>query len=497
MLKSSLYIGAAVMAAFLIKVASVQLTADKPAEDNIQEVKISPKKKTKRKPASVSVQQTTFNREVARPYDPVKNLGTSFNPPPAEETMAMEDEAEKTASSEGPTSVGEYSADATSTDSGSSSNRTNRTGSRVGSLSNSSARPSTTAPSTSSSPRAPAAGPLGPTMSCIGCPSTLAKPVTTTTGGAGSGDSDTGGSGSGSSSGSSSGSGSGNLSTLTCATDVGAGAYNNPISVAINCTTTATIKYCVSNTACSVSTCDPTAGAVYSSPVVIGATQGSFCLSFTGTSTAGIVSTEVDANYIINNTLPHLDVTHVQTWYQTTELTGVSAIASNDFGLPGFGAGQINMKHNDPGASGLNLACDEIATNYVTYPAPAPLSILDLFDTSGIANTDQIDVPLVLADLEYGDNFITSYMKNSNYAAPLYSCSTTKVRLEDFDYFQADSSHGEDGTNTVREFAGGFTAYGFFEPELADPMLPRSPAGVSAEETSGERLESGIFSIFY
>lgn len=490
MLRSSLYIGAAVLAAFLIKVASVQLTANKSAEDNIQEVKISPKKKSKRKPASVSAQKPSFNREAPMRPTPVRDLGTSFTPPSVGETTAIgEGEEEKLAESDGPSSVGEYSADTTSTDSGSSApNRTNRTSSRIGNLSNSSSRPSTTAPS-SSSPGVPAPGSLGPTMNCVGCPSTPTKPVTTTTSGSGSSDSDTGRS--------SSGSGSNNVSILTCSADVGAGAYNNPISVAIKCTTTATIKYCVSNTACSVSTCDPTAGAVYSSPVVIGAAQGSFCLSFTGTSTAGIVSTEVDANYIINNTLPHLDVTHVQTWYQTTELGGTSAIASNDFGLPGFGAGQINMKHNNPGASGMNLACDEIVTNYVTYPAPAPLSILDLFDTSGIANTDQIDVPLVLADLEYGDNFITSYMKNANHAAPLYSCSTTKIRLEDFDYFQADSSHGDEGTNTVREFAGGFTAYGFFEPELADPMLPRSPAGVSTEETSGERLESGIFSIFY
>jgi len=140
-------------------------------------------------------------------------------------------------------------------------------------------------------------------------------------------------------------------------------------------------------------------------------------------------------------------------------------------------------------------------TNYVSYPAPSPDPFFEWItgvdpETGSLSPSSQIDLPLVLAKLDYGDNFIVTWIRNSSHAPATYSCSTTKVHLEDFDYFQADSSHGETGTQYVREFSGGFTAYGFFEPTIDNPPT-RGPAGESAEDKSGERLESGLFSIFY
>jgi hypothetical protein len=102
-----------------------------------------------------------------------------------------------------------------------------------------------------------------------------------------------------------------------------------------------------------------------------------------------------------------------------------------------------------------------------------------------------------LNQLDYGDNFITSYMKNSNFVAPIYSCSTTKVVLSDFEFFQEDLAFGEeDGAQRV--FTGGLSPYGFFEDQAT---VFRGPAGVDSQELTnnsyGQKLKSGMFGIFY
>lgn len=278
---------------------------------------------------------------------------------------------------------------------------------------------------------------------------------------------------------------------LSCSSSLGGGAYGNPIEIALTCTAPSEIRYCVSVGSC----CDPlSAGMVYSSKIVIGENEGDYCVSFYGRDASDSESTVVQTNYNIDLTLPGLEVTHPKRYYQTTELSGISHIASDMFGRLNFGVGVINLKSNDPGPSGLNLGCEEIVNNYVSLPAPAPKLILSFLNTVNISPTDQLNVPLTIDQLAYGDNFITSYIADNNFAASLYSCSTTKVRLEDFDYFQADASHAVAGTNEVREFAGGFSGYGFFEEEI---NVYRGPAGASVATYQGETLETGLFSVFY
>lgn len=279
---------------------------------------------------------------------------------------------------------------------------------------------------------------------------------------------------------------------LNCSANVGGGAFSAPLSVSLTCTAAADIKYCVSTDG---TCCDPeSSGLSYSSNIVIGGDDGSYCLSFIGETTSGVTSTVVQQTYTFNNDRPHLEASQPVIFYQTTELPGQGHIASDDFGKINFGVGMLNLMKNDPGPSGMNLDCDEIVTNYVTYPAPTPIEILSFFNTSGVPNTSQLDVPIILNHLGYGENFLTTYIRDNNNAAPVYSCSTTKVTLEDFPYFQADISHGEDGSNSVREFEAGFVAYGFFEEEA---NIYRGPAGSSSEEASGQKLESGLFQIFY
>ena len=129
------------------------------------------------------------------------------------------------------------------------------------------------------------------------------------------------------------------------------------------------------------------------------------------------------------------------------------------------------------------------------------MNTLALFDISNISASSQIEIPLAPTDLNYesdGVNFITSFIINDNFTVPLYSCSTTNIYLNDFEYFQFDVAQSGPvtgtGTSSVREFEGEFTPYGFFEEEAS---VFRGPAGVARELKTDEVLNSGLYSILY
>ncbi|MDD4972817.1 MAG: hypothetical protein PHY93_00620 [Bacteriovorax sp.] len=289
----------------------------------------------------------------------------------------------------------------------------------------------------------------------------------------------------------------------TCTADIAGGAFSNPIGVTLSCSSISTIKYCFAldtGSGC----CDPlVSGTTYSSKVIVGPTNGNYCLSYYGVS-ASAVSTDVyHQSYTINSTLPNLaPVTHSQIYYQSTQLAGRvitntpdyerSFISSTDYGKTGYGIGQINLKTHDPGIAALNLDCEQIVTNSLTVPAP--LSILALFDVSLANPALPLEIPLQLNQLAYGDNFITSYIENANFVVPIYACSTSKIVLNDFEFFQEELAFGDPGTNSVREFTGGLSPFGFFE---AAANVYRGPAGVNTVDNSGQKLEYGMFGIFY
>jgi hypothetical protein len=180
--------------------------------------------------------------------------------------------------------------------------------------------------------------------------------------------------------------------------------------------------------------------------------------------------------------------------YQTTQLAGYNFLTSSDFSKSNFRIGEINLKNHDPSPSGLQLDCPEIVENYSSLTASVPEEIFAPLDQAGLTPRNQLNVPLTLSKLIYGNNFITSYAVDLNFPAPLYSCSTNQVTLNDFEYFAPEPSHGDAGTNTVREFSGSFVSYSFFEPE-AD--LNRLPAGSANEAEAGQELRVGSFGIFY
>jgi hypothetical protein len=280
----------------------------------------------------------------------------------------------------------------------------------------------------------------------------------------------------------------------TCSADIIGGTFSAPLGVSLSCSTISTIKYCIgidTGSGC----CDPlSASTTYTTSVTVGPASGNYCLSFFGESVSNGDSPVYQNSYVLNTTLPNLLVAHPQTFYQTTQLNGVSLMTSSDFGKAGYNIGQINLKSHDPGPSGLNLDCEDIVTNYVALTAPTPLEVLTSLDVSLDNPALQIEIPLRLAHLDYGDNFITSYIENTNTATSVYSCSTSKIVLNDFEFFQETLAFGDAGDNSKREFSGGFSPFGFFEDDMT---ISRGPAGEQSEDNAGQKLQYGMFGMFF
>lgn len=278
----------------------------------------------------------------------------------------------------------------------------------------------------------------------------------------------------------------------TCSPSILGGSFGNPIGVTISCDLPSTVKYCLSdNGTC----CDPeTSGTTYSTSVVIGPKNANYCLSFVGENATTGATTVSEYNYQINSTFPNLTVTYDKTYYQSTELDAITVAHSTNFGSSDFSMHQLNLKSHNPGLAGLDYDCDEIMTNYSSLSTPSVVEVLLDFDIAGLSAASQVEIPLALNQMDYGDNYITTFVVNNNFVAPLRSCATTRVILEDFEYFQADVSHGVSGTNSVREFEGGFLTYGFFED---DADVYRGPAGESVSSNASESLQSGMFGMFY
>lgn len=275
-------------------------------------------------------------------------------------------------------------------------------------------------------------------------------------------------------------------SNISCSANYGGGAYSHPLGVSLSCSANAEIFYCLNQGAC----CDPeTGGTDYSTAVVVGASVGNYCLSFYGVGD-GKTSSVVQVSYSFNNTFPHLQVTHPKVVYQTTQLAGQSILTSNDFSKANYFMGQVNLKSHDPGPSGLNLNCEEIVDQYAGLINPMTSIILSLYDMMGASPSLELEVPLNLNKMEYGDNHITSYVINQTYNAYLYSCSTTNVALIDFDFFQMESVHWSVGGTGVQEFSGGFQSVGLYE-DGSDFF--RAPASVENEAD----LKSGLFDVVF
>lgn len=285
--------------------------------------------------------------------------------------------------------------------------------------------------------------------------------------------------------------------TNTCSASVVGGSFNHPVGIDLSCAYTSTIKYCIGVDA-GAACCDlETSALTYSTKLIVGPTNGNYCVRFSGDSTFAGKSVDYEQSYVINSELPNLLVGHPKIYYQTTQLAKKSYITSTDFGKAGYGIGQINLKSHDPSPVGENLTCESIVNNYVGLPLPAANTILALLDVGLDSPATQIEIPWRIDQLAYGPNFITSYIENSNYVAPMYSCATTKVTLTDFEYFQSETTFTKVVADDLSELTAELSPYGYFEPNDTDVNAFRAPAGVHSADNGGQILVSGLFDIFY
>jgi hypothetical protein len=283
--------------------------------------------------------------------------------------------------------------------------------------------------------------------------------------------------------------------TPICSASAGSGSYNQPISVSLTCSTASHIRYCISEGSC----CDPETGLTYSTPVAVGQAPRTYCMSFMGTAReGGLRSPIVEMMYTFNPDFPNLEVTPSKLSYQTTQLSGVLSLGSDDFGSSKHKIGVLNLKTNDPIIQNLN--CEQVLQKHTANEfTPAASVILPEAGVTTISPSSLINLLLnTPAHLLYGSNHVFSYMKDTTYQEHQYACQTHDITLEDFAYFQTEpiNVQNEDG---VAIFTGGFNSFHFFEslPEVEPGVISRGPAGSSVVTDDNQQLRVGLLSLFY
>lgn len=277
--------------------------------------------------------------------------------------------------------------------------------------------------------------------------------------------------------------------TPTCSVNTTGGSFQKPITIELTCSTASTIKYCISENTC----CDPDQGTVYIAPFVVGQAEKLFCLSFSGTSIEDEITSDTkEAFYSFNPELPHLEVIQEKTNLQTTQLNGLMILTSNDFGSDHHSMGVINLKSHDPSPQNLNMSCQEIIENHASLGTPSPSFALPELSVVTYSPQSQMNLFLTGSNLVYGENYLTAYLKSMLYFVPQYSCSTSKLILEDFNYFQTLPME-QAISNDNQELFGGFSSIGSVE---GNTEVYRGPAS-TIDTTSNEELRTGLLSVFF
>lgn len=266
-----------------------------------------------------------------------------------------------------------------------------------------------------------------------------------------------------------------------CSTNLTGGTFQRPVEINLTCSTASTIKYCIGENYC----CDPELGSVYTGVFQLGQASKNFCLSFAGTSIGEQLTSETkEAFYSFDPELPHLEAIHNKTHVQTTQLDTEMILRSNEFGSPHHVMGVVNLKSEAPSQS--NNDCSAI-TN-----APQSNYILSETSVAAFSPASQMNLFLTSSGLTYGENNLMAYIKSNLYSLPQYSCSHSKITLEDFYYVQTlpldvlnDSNSGE--------LYGGFN---HISTMGLDDSMYRGPASEIGASPTLE-LRTGLISIFF
>lgn len=275
--------------------------------------------------------------------------------------------------------------------------------------------------------------------------------------------------------------------SLNCVSSIGGGTFNTPINVNLSCSSTALIRYCISEGSCA-NPCELLSGKDFATPIFLGADTQEYCLTFQGR-TDGVQSKVEHVAYNFSTTAPHLETTWQKIVYQTTQLRGQISLASNDLPGDSLGFGLINFKSHDIS----NMNCEEIMDSVTTMTSPTPLEILPLTDVSQLSSGEQMNVFFDKVDLDYGENWLTAYHKGENFESN-YSCEQNVITLEDFPFHESYASNSVMNVDGVLELSGGFTPIGVFEE---NSILYRGPAGIDMENKNQQELRVGFFGILY
>ncbi len=186
--------------------------------------------------------------------------------------------------------------------------------------------------------------------------------------------------------------------------------------------------------------------------------------------------------------VPQLVTKTPKMFWQTTELPGVHAFSSTDFGRASHWAGFINFRSTDVTASGMNMSCEDMAEGDHSAMVPLPAILMAPTDVSAVASGTDLEIELLPGDLDYGPNFVNTFLSNEVSVPFAYRCETRRMVLEDFPYF--------DSAPMVKagDLTGGLTHLGFFE-ESSDVF--RGPAGSSGETAGTQTLETGLLPVFH
>ncbi len=275
---------------------------------------------------------------------------------------------------------------------------------------------------------------------------------------------------------------------IECSVDKLAGVYSGGFSATIRCDVAATINYCLQlgGGCCNAGT------STYSVPVVIGPDDGEYCLSYQATASDGGNSTDaVDLDYIINTTLPKLEIDFSKLFLQTTEAPLITKTQSEDFGKIEHFYSQYNLKAHDPTPSGLNWNCEEILDNYSALVSPDALVIDEHFDTSGLLFDAQIEQNVSISGLDYGNNYVSTVFVDEGRTPASFMCTTQNIILSDFELFSFTGTDSTEVVAGVRKTQGGFTGYSHFE---STPSATQS-SGLAENSQTNAILETNFFTI--
>ena len=277
-------------------------------------------------------------------------------------------------------------------------------------------------------------------------------------------------------------------SPLVCSSSLAVGSYDFPQEVTLSCSSNANIRFCVSEGTC----CDPTiTGTSYSSPIIIGQEEKSYCLAIEGVGVNGSSHLREYTYSFSRNTTIQASVSKTQ--IQTTELPNSLILTSDGLMHVGFEFSVLNLFTHDISPSGHNWGCSEIYSNFsmLSFPTVAvPLAPI----AGNTITSAPLEIALNKSDLASGENQLISFVVNRNYTTESFGCQKTDIIVEDFPYFDSHPSHGYSGSNDVREFSAGFTPYGAFGTQT---QVGRGPASKHYETVGEQELRSGIFAIFH